>query len=110
MTQFKVGDDVRDVGQKSYTGTVVAVRGDEVEIEWRGLALGRLYRVHHVSWVEHIPLLSVADAERAVVRAAMAWFTTGDDDRDANTSALEEACRALRAAVGAALDRQVCER
>lgn len=78
--RFEIGDVVRSQKEPNHKGTVVAVDG-AIEVEWHGPIAAKVRkRVVQPDWIEHIPPpLSVAEAEREIVRIAMEWFATEDD-------------------------------
>lgn len=84
---------------KNYKGTVVSVDGEKIEVEWHGPIAPKVQkRVCSPDWIEHIPPpLTVAEAERAIVLAAMKWFDT--EDVGYELDGLAEMCIELREAL-----------
>ena len=98
MTEFKIGDAVRAPTEKHHRGTVKAVNGNEIEVQWHGIAASVRLPIVRPEWIEHIPLpMSVMEAERAIVRAAMEWFAA--EDAGYELDRLVEVCSELREAL-----------
>ena len=98
MTEFKVGDAVRAPMEKHHRGTVKAVDGAKIEVQWHGIAASVRRPIVGPEGIEHIPPpLGVAEAERAIVRAAMEWFEA--EDAGYELDRLAEVCDELRAAL-----------